>query len=99
MAIKVQGMLKNVVLGACLRADLVKTHPMLEAIHSSETSVHTRATLHLIRAYCILHNHLSENLKYYIKAILLKFKKIFYFLVFTMQLSLPEDVKDVERNV
>jgi hypothetical protein len=36
---------------------------MIEAIHSSETSVLTRATRRNIPEDAILHSHLSENLK------------------------------------
>jgi hypothetical protein len=37
----------------------------VEAIHSSETSVLTRTTLHIIPEDGILHSHRSENLKSY----------------------------------
>jgi hypothetical protein len=37
-----------------------------EAIHSSETSVHTRSTRRHILEDGILHSHRSENLKFYI---------------------------------
>jgi hypothetical protein len=39
---------------------------MMEALHSSETSVLTRATLCNFPEDCILYSHRSENLKYYI---------------------------------
>jgi hypothetical protein len=39
---------------------------MMEALRSSETSVHTRATPCNIPADGILRSHRSENLKYYV---------------------------------
>jgi hypothetical protein len=38
----------------------------IEAISSSETSIHTRNTRHHIPEECILHSHHRENLKSYI---------------------------------
>jgi hypothetical protein len=46
----------------------------MEAIRSSETSVHTRSTKCHISEDCILHSHRCENLKSYISAVFRKFQ-------------------------
>jgi hypothetical protein len=64
-------MLRRVMLRLLFIANVIYSSPilvtlMLEAIHSSETSVLTRATRSNIPEDDILHSHLRENLKSYI---------------------------------
>jgi hypothetical protein len=48
---------------------------MMEAIHSSETTILTRATLRHILEDGILHSHRHENLKSYVSEYFLVFIK------------------------
>jgi hypothetical protein len=50
-----------------VHSSLILVTPMMEMIHSSETSVPTRATWCKILEDSILHNHRHENLKSYME--------------------------------
>jgi hypothetical protein len=66
------GMLRRV---ALVRTDVVPSSPilvtlMMEAPDSSETSVLTRTTHHNISEDSIVHSYRRENLKYYMKTLM-----------------------------
>jgi hypothetical protein len=63
-------MLQSLVNAYVLPRSLILSTLMLEAIHSSQTSVRTIATRHHIPEDDILHSHGRENLKSYRRALL-----------------------------
>jgi hypothetical protein len=64
---------KLLVTANIVSSSLILLTLVMEAIHSCETSVLTRATGHNIPEGGILHSHSRENLKYYIVKILAHF--------------------------
>jgi hypothetical protein len=51
---------------------------MMEAIHSSETSVFTRTSRRKVTEYVILNSHHCENLKFYAEFLIITYHVIFW---------------------